>query len=188
MSKDIKLIIPESWDEINLATYAKLASFEKGKTEVDNILGIISILSNVTVEELKTIPADYFEILTESINWIGVTPTIKEMSVVNIGDDKYSINQSYSKLTMGEMISIESLMEGIKDDPNNSISIVLGVLLRKVNSDGSIAKFDSDVALNQIELFREEISITDGLSLMVGFGNGENSFMKTILASSEVTK
>ena len=188
MDKDIKLIIPESWDEVTLSVYAKLAGFENGDSDIENLLGIMAILTDVTIEELKTIPADYFNELSESVTWIGESPILKEIVEVNIKGDKYLINHNYNKLTLGQMVSIETLIEGIKDDPHNSVSIVLGVLLSKVLSDGTLEPFDGDIAIEQIEFFKENLSIVDGLSLMVGFGNGENNFMKTILASSVVGK
>lgn len=181
-NKDIKLIIPENWNEISILKYGLLASMDNDMEGIDKFLGIISILTDHSVEKLKTIPADYIDLLADSIKWISTPPQLQnDLSEITVLDKKYQINnKSYHKLTMGEMVSIETLLGAAKDTPNDAIAIVLGILMRKVLVDGTLSDFDGDISLEQIEVFKEHLCITDALSLIVGFGNGENNFMKTI--------
>ena len=72
-----------------------------------------------------------------------------------------------NELTVGEYISIETLIEQGKLDSISSIPAILSVILKPIGE-----QFDSNLVNARMELFKNELSIEDVLGMSVFFSIG----------------
>ena len=102
-----------------------------------------------------------------------------------IGDDKYIAISDFNKLSMGDNISLELMIN--ESTEHNLLSNILPILIRKakVKGDGSLVpdEFDGDKYNELRELFKKELKVTDVLHLSNFFFNGEKPSTTTTKTS-----
>jgi hypothetical protein len=146
--------LPENWDEVKLSDFITLFSVDKTNLNPLEIsVKTIEILLKIDEEILMMMNANDFETLAKELEF-----TTKDVEPVNIDfieleGEKYYIKSNFNQLTMGEVISIETILE---DGDNNIFKVMdklLCIFLRKKKENGKLETFKGEFMERQ-ELFR----------------------------------
>lgn len=177
--------IPTDWNEISIKTYRQLLTIDDSTSVIEQRMKIISILIGVDSEIVEQIYEEDFIILENAIEWlikleqkenglewvIGEIPDIKK-EFIEINDEKYYVYSDFNKLTMGEQISLNILLEQTQGNLLSSYNKLLCILLRKKKENGKLEAFKSSF-MDRADMF-DNINISDVHNLFVFFSIGEN--------------
>ena len=169
MNKEI--LIPTSWNDVTLREFIDLTSLDISayKSPVEYYIKMLSIFGNDNLEELfnyvKTTDLDN---IVGQMSFMNDEPRKLDNKSVEINGEMFFFCGNLNELTVGEYISIESLIEKDSLTSVDSIPVVLSVLLRPKNE-----VFDSANCEKRIELFKDYLSIEDVFGMGIFFSNGE---------------
>ena len=99
--------------------------------------------------------------------FMNTPPRNLDKKEVTIKGEVFRLIQNMNELTVGEYISIETLIEQGKLDSISSIPAILSVILKPIGE-----QFDSNLVNARMELFKNELSIEDVLGMSVFFSIG----------------
>lgn len=171
---ELELIVPESWDDVSLNQYVEITKIVK-TTDLQYLIDLLLVL----IPELKR--EDVLEFKEEQIaqvlgdySWLSVLP-IELKKEFKVGNDLYVYNK-IDKLNMGEMITYETIVKEYQLQNYEVFPLILANILRK-KKDGIVEDFNSDIVLERLESFGDEISMGDGYPLVFFFCNGERDYL-----------
>lgn len=137
---------PTSWDEVSVEQFMKL--FENDKPIVNELMGsvrVVSILSGIDEEIIMAMDIEDFKKLSTSLNFIGQEISTPEIDFIEIDGEKYYLYKDFNKMTTGEIITIELLMENNGGNIYSVMPELLCVFLRKKNENGVFEKFNTEM-------------------------------------------
>jgi hypothetical protein len=120
---------------------------------------------------------DEFNELTTHFNWVADTSilehfkTLKPKEELDIDGKKYGILSNFNKMSLGEIVSFETLLKQEQSD-FHKLDIVFGVLLRPKKEDGTIEKFTEEIFVNVIEN-KYKVKMIDIYAVITFFFDGE---------------
>ena len=119
-AKKIKHQIPENWDEVSLKQYIAVIkkSKEVGLRELEKVVHIIEILTDIKEEDLLRLPSrniaqlgGYITQLIESL------PQDELKHFITIDKVEYGFHPKLSDITMGEWVDIDTyISNGIEQE------------------------------------------------------------------------
>lgn len=129
--------LPENWNEVKLKHFKDISAI-KYENELQYVIDILYILTEIPKTILSDITIDK-NVIINSIKFIqtDVLPT-KITREFKINNNIY-ILKDFSKLTMGEVISLEMMSKDI----NNNIAGILAILYERNGEKWSIDTHDS---------------------------------------------
>jgi len=138
----INAYLPEKWEEINVETFQKVFSKDiMSMTNVEQTLHILTCLTNLSEDLILQLPIDTFKDLVDKIIFIFSEIPKEEIEFIEINDEKYYLYSDYEKLTTGEIISLDTILESNKNNVNKCLSDILCIFLRKKKENGKLEKF-----------------------------------------------
>lgn len=163
--KDFKeWVIPTKWSDVTLKQYQEIEK-EYGDDRTPNIINIIHILANKTVDEVNELPAEFLDKILEKLIFISKAPEVdKPSNKIEINGEEYIANVM-EKLKVGEYVAVDTV---IKQDVHNYAAI-LAIICRKKGEIYDSA-FENEVLPDRIELFEQQ-PITKILSIVAFFLN-----------------
>lgn len=181
---NMKIIIPESWNEITIKQYVKLTQIPKGMSESESLIELLHIITDVSKQELGTIDIGELDKINEALAWIISSPSVEDVKKeFKIKDETFSYNRKFDKMTMGEMVSYEMLLERHKLTNIETIPYMLAIILRTKDEAGDMQVFNSDTVYDRVELFENNLTIGETMGLLFFFKNGGRDYM-TVLEDS----
>lgn len=160
--------IPTEWNEVTVGQFEKLANVEKNKNVIKYLSSVICALSGITEDEFFMIPADKFEDMLEVLEFLSKPIVDNDIDFIVIDGEEYWLKKNFEQMNMGEIISIETLTEGITNI-DTAISKLLCIFLRK-KVDGELETFKNSF-MEREELFKT-VKITDVNNLFLFFSTG----------------
>lgn len=177
--KEIELVIPEGWNEITVEQFQHIQMLDKNKFK-SNLNYLVNVLAIVTgVDKSVLMEADAIELtkITDEIKWITKEPEADKKEIIEYDGVKYKFKSSLNNLSVGEMVSIEQVIDLEALNIEMAFDVVLAILLREVKEDGSLEDFNAD----EFEFRRKHfagISITDVIGSLLFFSDGEVTYTK----------
>jgi hypothetical protein len=165
---------PESWDEVTVKQFAEL--YKTKNPNNNDLLGavnIISALAGIETAVLLQMDIDDFKELSNKLKFITKEIPKTEVDYLELDGDKYYLYTEFNKYTTGEVITIETLMEGAQNDVNKIMADLLCLFLRKKDENGNYEKFTTDM-LRRKELFLD-VPISNIYHLFLFFSTGRNT-------------
>ena len=181
--KQIKLTVPESWDEVTVEKYQLLQTLKNVDEYDSNLLymvDVISSLTDVTPEMINGVNLGNLNILISQMEFIQKEISNEKKTEVKIGKDIYKWIGNLNSITVGEAVSIEQIIDLEELNFSTSLDVVLAVLLRKVKEDGTLEPFDSELFEERRELFLK-LRITDVYGMVVFFSLGEKLSTRSLV-------
>jgi hypothetical protein len=174
--EDQSFQLAESWSEITFSQYLDIINIlkDEGLNELLKSVKIISYISDKPEEceaKILKISKEDFESLTTYFEWTNkkIDEYATEKESLEINGKQYRIKKEHNKLTLGEMVSIETLIEHNKNlDP---FEVVFGVLLREV-VDGKEKEFDEEDFIKIITELMDKVMLLDIYSHITFFLSG----------------
>jgi hypothetical protein len=108
--------------------------------------------------------------MIESIEFLLTPPEDQPIKdYIKIGDEDWWIKKDFDKLTVGERISIDTiLMEGGVEE---NFDKMLTLFLKKKDANGELETYRTS-HMNRVELFRKEVNFMDVKNIMLFFSTG----------------
>jgi formyltetrahydrofolate hydrolase len=176
--------LAESWDEITFQQYIDIIGFnkEENSNPMLKAVKIISAISNKPSEceqLLLKITRQDFEDLAKEFEWTNtkIDDVKNDKEILEIDGRNYKIKKDYNKLTIGETVSVETLIANNKNlDP---LEVAFGVLLREVDENGVEKGFNEDDFLYVIEQLKTKVMLLDVYNVISFFLSTDKSSSKT---------
>ena len=147
--------LPENWDEVTIGDFVKLFSFEReGLNSVELSVKIINVLTDINENLIMMMDVKDFEKLAEVFAF-----TSKELKPINVESielegETYYLKNDFSKLTMGEVISIETILQSADGNLFKVMDKLLCIFLRKKKDNGNLEAFKGEF-MDRVNLFRK---------------------------------
>jgi len=187
--KKLEIEIPQSWDEISVTKFQELQEVkEKDFTsKVEYLIQILSIMADVDAMAISGINIGNLHHLVSQMEFLQTPITIDKKDSVIIGKDEYKWKCDLNSLTLGEMVSIEQIIDLEELNYTMAYDVIMAVLLRKIKEDGTLEDFDADNFEKNRELF-SQVPITDVNGMLLFFLGGGKHYIKTMEGYSVVDK
>lgn len=166
-------MIPESWDEVTVKQFCDLFSTTgEGLNEIENIVRIVSIFTNIKMDELMMMSPDDFQTISKVVTFITQDIKGENVESIDVDGEEYFLKSDFEKLTMGEILSIDTLLQQNENNLLKVMDKLLCIFLRKKNSKGNLESFRNEFMLRSNKF--STISITKVHNLLSYFSNGGN--------------
>lgn len=154
--REIKLIIPDKWEDVTINTYQKyLVIQESKKRDKTKIIESVALLCNTTTDIVKKMEyKDLLEIMEILKNMIDTEPAKNDFIKTFIfNNEEYGFVPDLSHISTGEYIDLETYCK----EPIINLHIIMSILYRKivkkVNDRYTIEPYNPDEFKE--ELFKE---------------------------------
>lgn len=97
---------------------------------------------------------DDFKSLTSQVEFVTTEVPKVEVDYLEVNGDKYYLYTDFNKLTTGEVITLETILESSNFDIHKVMTDLLCLFLRKKDSEGRFEKFTTDM-LKRKDMFLE---------------------------------
>jgi len=165
--------LPTDWSEVSVEQFAQIFSFNRDeKNAIEISVKILTIFMGISEDDLMAIDYHDFLNLIDNISFTNKEIEGEPVEYVDINDERYYLKSDFSKLTMGEVISIEMIINSSNGNLFSVMPQLLAIFLRKKKENGELEKFKSDF-MNRQELFKS-LNIKEVYPLFVFFLTGGN--------------
>lgn len=152
--------IPNSWEDITVEKFQKLANteYEEGMNDIEQLIRNISVLTDIPEENLYKFTSSNFKLIAD--NFLFLTTEIKDdfKDEIQIGGETYYVKKEFKELTLGEEITINVILEKSEGNIMRCMDLLLTLFLRKKVND-ELEEYDTRFK-SRVELFKD-IKITD---------------------------
>lgn len=186
----IKLLT--SWDEVNLATYLKVAEIQASEDlrnhTIMQSVEMIAALSDKTSEEVLEFDQSMFATCLEKISFIyNDEVEDKSSKPFQINGVNYMVHPNFDQLTTGEMVSIEQAILNASETGGNYLDELLAILVRpctEINGVWTIDKFRALEVETRRELYHKYLYVPFFLHRLLDFYDGSVLSVRTLAQSS----
>ncbi len=145
--------IPTSWDEVTVKQFSQLYKVKNDNSnELLAAVNLINAITEIDTSTLLQMDIDDFKTLSKSISFISEEVKKTDVDYLILDGEKYYLYTDFNKLTTGEVITLETIIESSNHDIHRIIPDLLCLFLRKKNENGKYEKFTTDM-LKRKELF-----------------------------------
>lgn len=176
--------INNGYKELSLGQYVDILKVGDSKINLDGNEAEIAIIAALSdkPEELKVALLDLtieeFSELVSHFDWVKDVSILEEFKsmdtkkVLNIDDVEYGVMVDYNKMSLGEIVTFETLLKQENSDFHR-LELAFGVLLRPL-VDGKIVKFSEEVFLEVVKN-KYKVKVLDIYALISFFLSGEKT-------------
>jgi hypothetical protein len=178
-----EFIFAETWSEIYFNQYIDMIKIlkEKNENELEQSVKLIAYISDKPeecIDYLMRLSQDDYTALSKEFEWTNkeIDTVAEEKEFILIDDKKYRVKKDYHKLSLGEMVSVETLIGMNKNlDP---FEVAFGVLLREVNEDGTEKPFNPDEFISIVNKLQKKVLLMDVYNYITFFLRGAQTSTK----------
>jgi hypothetical protein len=166
--------LASEWSDITLRQFIDIMVLRKdeGNSELDTFIKTLAIFAgDPTLEdEILDLDTGTFKQIQTAFAWIGIEPKApeKEYSIFEFEGKKFSMKRDYSQLTVGEAITVETLMKD-KSFDLEPLEISFAVLFREVDENGKLAEFNADTMFDMLNNYSKRIKLLDVYNVITFF-------------------
>jgi hypothetical protein len=168
--------VPESWEDVTVEHFISLWDVQAKKydTKLEMSIDVISRLLKIDLELIYMMDIKDYNKLLEAIKFIDekIVPEDLPQSVI-VDDEEYFLKKDFDKLNMGEVISLNILLEKYENDITLAMPELLCIFLRKKNGGDELESFKSSM-MQRAEMFKK-VNITKVHNLFTFFLTGNDS-------------
>jgi len=127
----MNITVPESWNDVTVNQYQALKELNRDDYSSDlsytNV--ILQVLCDIPSADILTL--DSISKISPYISFLNKQPSAKKIKSFNYKGDVFSWIGDFGKITVGEAISIEQIIDLEELTYDQSFDVILAVLLRK---------------------------------------------------------
>jgi len=168
MSKEI--LIPTKWSDVTLKEFIELSALDIDSfdSHIDYYVKMLGIFGNDNISDiLEFVKLSDITDIVNQMSFMNTKPKEIDKKEVTINGEVFRLIENMNEITVGEYVSIETLIEQGNLNSISSIPAILSVILKPINE-----VFDSSIVNKRMELFKENLSIEDVLGMSVFFSTG----------------
>lgn len=121
--------MPTKFKEITIDKYIDIISIDQEKTEIEKLIAIISILTGMDEDIIRSINVDQIKMINNHLQFLFKSNEFLLVEQVNIDGVWYGFNKELSDISFGEYIDLE---EFSKTDLNKNIHVIMAILYRPI--------------------------------------------------------
>lgn len=175
--------IPTSWDEVSVKQFTQLYKYKnENSNELLGAVNLISAISDIDTALLLQMDIDDFKNLTSKVLFVTTDVPRVDVEYLEVGEDKYYLYTDFNKLTTGEVITLETILDSSSFDIHKVLPDLLCLFLRKKDGD-KFEKFTTDM-LKRKEIFLE-LPVTKIYHVFGFFLNGGSSYSSNMKDSTK---
>jgi hypothetical protein len=164
--------IPENWSEVKLGHYMDLTKINKKEfnTQLERDIAVMAAFLGISEEELELLDLDVYNQMIEGIQFLLTPP--KDLPIkdhIKINGEDWWIKKDFDKLTVGERISIDTIL--MNGGVEENFDKMLTLFLKKRDENGELETYRTS-HMNRVELFRKEVNFMDVKNIMLFFSTG----------------
>lgn len=161
----MKVIVPTSWEDITVERYQLIRALDREhyKTDLGLSVAFVDIVCDIDSKELSITD---FNTVSKIIEFMATDVVADVKKSINIYGDTYKWVADFNSLSVGEMLSIEQVIDMEELTYDMALDVVCAILLRKEGEE-----FDSNLFAERRELFNT-IPITEIKGMVNFFSNG----------------
>jgi len=161
----MKVIVPTSWEDVTVERYQLIRALDRKdyKTDLGLSVAFVDIVCDIDSKELSITD---FNTISKTIEFMSTDVVADIKKSINVYGDTYKWVADFNSLSVGEMLSIEQVIDMEELTYDMALDVVCAILLRK---DGEA--FDSNLFAERRELFNT-IPITEIKGMVNFFSNG----------------
>ena len=128
--KQIKLKVPDNWNDITVEQYQKFMKIlDSKKSEQKKTMEMVSLFCGVSMKDLKNFAfSDLEKVGNIMMKMTSTDPThVKMVRNVKFNNENFAVIPNFSQMTTGEFIDLESYCENTVDNLHK----IMGVLYRR---------------------------------------------------------
>jgi hypothetical protein len=146
--------IPENWDEVTIEQFINLFSFERqGMTELNIATRTINVFTGIDEDLLLMMNYNDFQQIIGVLQFTNKDMEPQVVDYVELDGEKYYLRKDFDKFTMGEIISIETILSSSENNILKVMDKLLCIFLRKKKENGKFEPFKGEM-MDRVELFR----------------------------------
>ena len=146
--------IPENWDEVTIEQFINLFSFERqGMTELNIATRTINVFTGIDEDLLLMMNYNDFQQIIGVLQFTNKDMAPQVVDYVELNGEKYYLRKDFDKFTMGEIISIETILSSSENNILKVMDKLLCIFLRKKKENGKFEPFKGEM-MDRVELFR----------------------------------
>lgn len=166
-----KINIPTTWEEITVGQLESISQINmEGLNTLEQVVKIITTLTKADEDLIYMIPVEDFNLISEKLEFLKSEVKNTPADFVEVNGEQYWLKKDFDKLTMGESISIEALIEQSGGKLETALSKLLCIFLRKKKDNGKLETFKNSF-IEREQMFKD-IKVSDVYNLFVNFSNG----------------
>lgn len=169
--KEILAKVPQDWEDMTVHQFQLIRQCDSSVNINTYLVNVIHVLTDVPIATIEELSYEDFANIVEKMKWAQSELKSERTEAIDIDGVTYKYVKDFNKLSVGEIVSIEQTIDSEKLTFDGAIDVVLAVLLRKADPDGSVPKFDADAFSANRDLF-SELKITDVYANVSFFLNG----------------
>jgi len=176
--------LPQNWDEVTIGDFVKIFSINKENlTQFEVAIKTINILTGIDEETIMMMNVNDFESMTENLMFTKTDITPINVDSIELNGEVFYLKNDFSQLTMGEVISIETILQSADGNLFKVMDKLLCIFLRKKKDNGKLENFKGTF-MSRADLFKTA-PITKVYNIFSFFSNGGTTLEDSTKVSLE---
>jgi len=149
--------LPTDYSEITLGKYMDIMKIDKDIKEVEKLMNIISILSEISINDVRNIGISQIKLIQKSLMFLFESKDhIQLQTIITINGKKYGFNRELNNISIGEFTDLDTFS---KSKDMEQLDYLMAVLYRPID-DSEYGLFNYKNIINKF-LDKEDYRIKD---------------------------
>jgi len=164
--------IPTQWDDVTVDKFIEIVKLNEKKdiNDLEKVMELMNILTTIPKDDVELLPVESFMEIQNNFSFVKTDVDKKMKDSIVIDGEEYFVKNDFNDLTMGESITIETLLKEA-DNPMYILDKMLCLFLRKKKENGKLESFKTTFLTDRIDIFRNA-PITEVYNNLIFFSNG----------------
>ena len=164
--------IPTQWDDVTVDKFIEIVKLDEKKhiNDLEKVMELMNILTTIPKDDVELLPVESFMEIQNNFSFVKTDVDKKMKDSIVIDGEEYFVKNDFNDLTMGESITIETLLKEA-DNPMYILDKMLCLFLRKKKENGKLESFKTTFLTDRIDIFRKA-PITEVYNNLIFFSNG----------------
>jgi len=147
--------LPENWNEVSVEQFIKLFSFNREELNVIELTTkVVNCFTGIDEDILMMMDVNDFKKIADQLSFTQSDEGMIEKSeYVELLGEKYYIRTDFNSFTMGEIISIETILSESQGNIFKVMDRLLCIFLRKKKDNGKLETFRGEF-MERTSLFK----------------------------------
>lgn len=178
----LKLVIPESWDELKLSQYIEFITTDfTSLSDINKMFRVVSIMCDIDEEEISKLTIQQINMIISELDWVYIKPNYSFNRIITINGVRYGSIPNFNNIKVGEWIDIENYIKEFKKNIHKIMAIIYRPITEyKTEYVYKIEDYDSNTLSERSDLFLEKFKVIDAINSSVFFWN----FVEAYLANT----
>lgn len=172
--------IPTQWDDVTVDKFIEIVKLDEKKdiNDLEKVMELMNILTTIPKDDVELLPVESFMKIQNNFSFVKTDVDKKGKESIVIDGEEYFVKNDFNDLTMGESITIETLLKEV-DNPMYILDKMLCLFLRKKKENGKLESFKTTFLTDRIDIFRKA-PITSVYDNLIFFSNGVDLLEKNM--------